>query len=376
MSGTSVSGDGVYHFLGNITSHVVHALPLQRELGGEIVVLSEQARQALAWVDAPVRAIDDLPRRWRRTGRRFTRTDQYLHVPRAARATTRFLEEHARVVLFYELFDFAPAVRLRRPRTVFLSHGVSIKPYLSGRGRLQLLRECDFVAALGPHNRNVLLKSGLEPHRLVNLGLARTDEVVARRGTRTLSPELARLLGPHDSAKVFAYLPTFWGASSVGTVGLRIVSEMSPEHALLVRLHPQTPPELVDRYRALVRSRPHVQLLQGDAPGLGLLDVLVGADAVIGELSSVMLEAILLDKPLLFAVDDDSLDILRGEHPLRAVVEHSTLVRQDFRDLGRTLHQAVDRGIDCGVWRNAADEMFYDADGTSVRHISDFVRSL
>jgi hypothetical protein len=376
MSGTGVRGDGVYYFLGNITSHVVHALPLQRLLGGEIVVLSEQARQALAWVDAPVIAIDDLPQRWRRTGRRFTRTDQYLHVPRAARATTQFLEERARVVLFYELFDFAPAVRLQQPRTVFLSHGAPIKPYYSGRDRIRLLREYDHVAALGPHNKQFLLEAGVEPDRVVDLGLARTDEVVARRGPRRFSPEIARLLGPHDREKVFAYLPTFWGLSSVGTVGLRIVTEIPSDHVLLVRLHPQTPPDLVERYRELVRSRPRVFLLEGDAPGLGLLDILVGADAVIGELSSVMLEALLLDKPLLFAVDDDSLEILRGVPPLRAVVDHATLLRQDSPHVGQLLAQAIERGIDQGAWSRAMREMFYDADGTSVRHIAEFVRSL
>ena len=111
----------------------------------------------------PVRVLDDLPRRWRRTGPRFVRTDQYLHVPGAARRTVRFLEDRARVVLFYELFDFGCRGRLHGPKTLFLSHGNGIKPYLSGRDRVRLVAAHDYVAAPGPYGRSAMERRGFPP---------------------------------------------------------------------------------------------------------------------------------------------------------------------------------------------------------------------
>ncbi len=367
-------GDGVYYFLGNVTSHIVHALPLLSAVGGEVVVLSESARDRLAAYDVPVRVCDDLPRRWRRTGPRFTRTDQYLHVPRAARRTRAFLESEARVVLFYELFDLTH-LRLRTARTVFLSHGNPIKPYFSGRDRFTLLRRYDHVAGLGPYNRDLMVASGLEPDRVAELGIARTDQVVARRGARSISPEIAELVGPTEGRRVFAYLPTFWGASSVQSLGLDIVRDMPESDVLLVRLHPQTPATLVDRYRAIAARKDRVHLLLDDRPGRGLLDVMAAADAVIGELSSVMLEALLLDKPLVFALDDATDALLRGGHPIGDVVARAPSIRSggDLRD---ALDRALADGYDQDLWRDVTNRTFFHADGTSVRHLESFVRSL
>ena len=93
------------------------------------------------------------------------------------------------------------------------------------------------------------------------------------------------------------------------------MQQVRPDQVLLVRLHPQTPEPIVARYRRLADERPHVHLMLDDSPGRGLLDLLAAADVVVGDLSSVMLEAVLLDKPLVFAVDEESTPILTGSTP-------------------------------------------------------------
>ncbi|MGC4110483.1 MAG: CDP-glycerol glycerophosphotransferase family protein [Nocardioides sp.] len=366
----------VFHFLGNITSHGAHALPVWQHAGGEFVVLSRRARSALAAHAVPVRMLDDLPRRWRRTGPRLERTDQYLHVPGAARRTIRFLEERARVVLFYELFDFGRRRRLHGPKTVFLSHGNSVKPYFSGRDRVELLHRHDYVAAPGPHGRRVLEGLGVPSGRLVDLGVARTDQVVARRGPRRLSPELEARLGDVSGATVVTYVPTYWGPSSVDGLGLELVRQVRPDQVLLVRLHPQTPAPIVRAYAELAVHRPHVHLALTDTPGRSLLDLLAAADVVVGDLSSVMLEAILLRRPLVFAVCDESLGLLTGDHPFSAVVAESTLLRHGVTDLDRALDEAIVRGIDARVWEETAAQLFFHADGTCGQRMVEFVDSL
>ena len=374
MPGDAVHPTGIYYFLGNITSHITHALPLWQAIGGEVIVLSQAAAARLEPYGVPVRVVDDLPRRWRRTGPRWVRTDQYLHVPAAATRTLRFLEDNARVVGFYQLFDFGRR-RLRGPRTVHLGHGNWIKPYFSSRNRVELLRQHDHVAAPGPYGRSVMEALGIESCRLRDLGVARSDEVVARKGPRVLTPELRRVVGDPGGARGFTYVPTFWGTSSVAGVGLRLVEQVRDDQVLLVRLHPQTPGHLVEAYRSRAAGRRNVHLVLDDAPGRGLLDVLAAADVVIGDVSSVMLEAILLDKPLVFVVDDSSIGMLTGEHPVSGVVDSSVLLRADD-DLPSRLDAAVEGGIDSPAWQAAKERLFYHGDGTSVRHLQEFIESL
>lgn len=374
MSQPPADRSEVVYFLGNVTSHVVHALPLWREIGGEFVVLSHEACRRLETYNVPVRALDDLPRRWQRTGPRLRRTDQYLHVPGSAARTLRFLEDNARVVVFYELFDFGR----RRPRvshTVHLGHGNWIKPYFSGRNRVELLGRHDHVVAPGPFGRSVMEAMGIESRQLRELGVARSDEVVARKGPRKLTPELLRVIGEPAGAHIFTYVPTYWGPSSAESVGLELVRSVRDDQIMLVRLHPQTPGRLVAAYREAARSRPHVHLLLGDAPGLGLIDLMAAADAVIGDVSSVMLEALLLDKPLVFAGGDDALEILHG-HPITQVVERSTVLRPGASAVDLALDSALTAGIDSLLWAETKRRLFYHADGTSVRHLADFIGSL
>ncbi len=376
MARATDDGSGVCYFLGNITSHILHALPLWKSTGGEFVVLSRAARERLEPYGVPVRVVDDIPYAWRRTGPRFERTDQYLHVPSSARRTVAYLEEHARVVLFYELFDFGRPLRLRGPRTVFMSHGNGIKPYFTGRNRVRLANDHYAVAAPGPYGREVLAGLGVRRDVLVDLGIARTDEVLARRGPRTMTTQLRKVVGDVDGSSVFTYVPTYWGPTSVDTLGFELVAGVRDNQVLLVRLHPQTPDRIVAAYRLAASRRPHVHLLHADRQGLGLLDVLAAADAIVGDVSSVMIEALLLDKPLVFAVDDASKGMLTRDHPISRVVEKSAHLWPGTRDHAATLDAAVGAGIDSSVWEATKQQLFFHADGTSVQHIAEFVRTL
>jgi CDP-glycerol glycerophosphotransferase (TagB/SpsB family) len=184
------------------------------------------------------------------------------------------------------------------------------------------------------------------------------------------------MIGDVGEARVVTYVPTYWGPSSVEGLGLELVQQVRSEQILLVRLHPQTPEPIVARYRQLADERPHVHLMLDDAPGRGLLDLLAAADVVVGDLSSVMLEAVILDKPLVFAVDQESAPLLTGEHPVSAVVAESTVLRPGATDIASSLAAAMSRGIDREVWARTTDELFFHADGTCVQHIAGFVRSL
>src|SRR5688572_3321738 len=107
----------IYYFLGNITSHILHALPLHKKLGGTFVVLSEKAKKEVEKYNVPVITIDNKPRRWTRYGYKIKPVFHYLKIDSDLRKTSEFLNKNAEVVLFYELYDFAPSVRITTPKT-------------------------------------------------------------------------------------------------------------------------------------------------------------------------------------------------------------------------------------------------------------------
>ena len=113
-----------------------------------------------------------------------------------------------------------------------------------------------------------------------------------------------------------------------------------------------------------------------DRPGLGLMDLLQASDAVIGDLSSVMVESLLLDRPLVFGVDEPTLDVLTSGRPIGGIVQGSITIRSGLRDIDRRLDAAVDYGVDSMLWAQAKEQLFFHADGTAARHIAQFVHTL
>lgn len=381
MSSASSNDNGIYYFLGNITSHVLHALPLYKELGGTFVVLSKRAERELRRYDIPVIRLNDKPRQWTRFSAFVTKpVYHYLRIGRDIKKTTTFLNENAKIVLFYEPYDFAPEVRLTKPKTVFLTHGNMLKDYMNNAGRLEIIKQYDYMAAIGPYLKKQFIEhDGIDPHKLVDIGIARTDQVLQCRGTSGITLELANTLGIDQGKPIFSYLPTFWGASSIYNLGKELVRNFPEQYNLIFRPHPQTPEKLLHEYRELITAKPNVvYATEGAYSELGLLDLYRISDAFIGDVSSVMLEAILTEKPLIFAYDS-------GEHrqdqtiyeQIHAVAKRSKSISPEtIETLPKLLAAALAEGVDPAIWRQTLGDIFFHADGTSVSSIASFIRSL
>jgi regulator of replication initiation timing len=91
-----------------------------------------------------------------------------------------------------------------------------------------------------------------------------------------------------------------------------------------------------------------------------------------------MLEAVLTEKPLIFSYDTDEhrqdSDVYKQ---ISEVVENSQhLSLENMANLEQVLDKALRQGIDKKAWRKTRDEIFYNADGTSVRTIAKFIRDI
>jgi CDP-glycerol glycerophosphotransferase (TagB/SpsB family) len=373
--------NGIYYFLGNITSHILHALPLHQELGGTFVVLSKKAQQELEKYNVPVIALDDKPHIWKRFGLRFKRVREYLLIDRSLKKTTDFLNERARVVLFYELYDFAEPVRLSRPKTVFLTHGNMIKSYMSMHPRrLELVNSYDYVASVGPHLKQQFIRDGVDPSKLVDLGIARTDGVVMRKGHVRISPYLKNRLRLDTNKRIIAYMPTFWGASTIYNVGKEIIRYFPMDYTLIFRPHPQTPDRLLKDYQSLITKRfGNVIYAPPDLyPDISLTDIYAASSVIIGDVSSIMLEAILTKKPLIFAYDSGKNRQSETDYEaIRAVVDYSQYI--DSKNVHKTpeiIAKSLKNGIENNIWEDTAKRTFFHHDGSSVSAISKFVTSI
>jgi len=371
--------DTVYYFLGNITSHILHALPLYHELGGTFIVLSKKAKREVEAYGVPVIAIDNKPYRWMRFGRKIKPISHYMKINDSFQKTVAYLNSHAKVVLFYELYDFSETVRLNGPKTVFLTHGNMLKDYMSQNNRSETIKQYDYMAALGPYLKQQFVHSGISSKKLVDLGIARTDEVIKHQGKVLVPKPLASELSIDPHKKIIAYLPTFWGASSIYTTGLEIVRNIPDDYTLLFRPHPQTPAKLLREYLRIIEQKDNIVYApEGRYSNLGLVDIFNASSAIIGDVSSVMLEAILTQKPLLFAYDTGSNKQPDSDYDsIKEVVERSERIDMNtVADLPDLIHRSLENSIDQHIWTQVIDRNFYHADGTSVAAIKKFIQSL
>lgn len=381
MNSFTDSSDGIYYFLGNITSHVLHALPLHKELGGTFVVSSEKAKREVERYNVPVINIDNNPRKWVRFGYKIKPIYHYLEIGREHKKTVDYLNKNAKVVIFYELYNFDASTRITEPKTVFLTHGNMLKDYMGSSNRLEILEQYDYMAALGPHlKREFTDKNGIRSEKLADIGIARTDDIVKNQGNVTIAQEALDELGIDPTKKIISYMPTFWGASSIYTTGKDIIRYFPDNYTLLFRPHPQTPKKLLDEYMLLIDQKPGNVLYapEGRFTHLTLLDTFAASTAIIGDISSVTLEAILTNKPLLFAYDtQDHTQSERDYIAIKDVVNYSQAITPQTREaLPEIIEKALDRGIDKRLWKQTQDYTFFHNDGTSVRSISNFIKSL
>lgn len=374
--------DGVYYFLGNITSHILHAIPLHKKLGGTFVVTSDKARRVIEKTyKVPVINIDNKPYKIMKPGKRPKLIHEYIIFDKTLKKTYEFLDDNAKVVLFYELFELEKPEWLKKPVKIFLTHGNMLKNYMSMYPkRLDIIKEYDYMAALGPHMKQRFIDDGINPDKLLDIGVARTDEVVKAKSSILVSKDLIKLIGSDTPSKpIVSYIPTFWGASSIYNTGLEIVRNFPKKYTLIFRPHPQTPKKFLNKYLNMVSMNPNILYLpEGRYNNIDIVDILNASSVVIGDVSSVMLEAILTKKPLIFAYDIDTNRQLNSEYKsISGVVEQSQSIQVDNAvDIDSIISTAIETGVDDKVWEKSISYNFFNPNGDSVDSIIAAINSV
>ena len=253
---------------------------------------------------------------------------------------------------------------------------------MDNANRKSIIKQYDYMAALGPFLKQQFIeKDGINPEQLIDIGIARTDEIVKKQGITEVPTRLASDLGIDPKKPIVSYLPTFWGASSIYHTGKEIIRYWPTEYTLLFRPHPQTPKKILREYLKIVKSKPFASIIfapEGRYANLSLTDVYTMSSAIIGDVSSVMLEAILTDKPLVFAYDTPANRQNETDYQaIKEVVDFSqSITPENVPSLRDIIHTALQNGVDDRAWSDTSRRTFFHNDGTSVQAIAGFVRSL
>lgn len=375
-----LSKNGIYYFLGNITSHITHAIPLHKELGGTFVVTSNKARKQIEELyNVPVINIDNKPYKIMKPGRRPKLIHEYLTLDRSLKKTYKYLNSNARVIIFYELFELEKPEWLSRPKKVFLTHGNMLKNYMTMHPkRLDIVKDYDYMAALGPYMKQQFINDGIDPDKLLDIGIARTDDVVKNKGKVTISPALQSSLGDNSSKVIVSYMPTFWGDSSIYNTGFGIVRNFPEDLTLIFRPHPQTPQKILKKYNQLIKHRDNIIYLpESNNKKITLVDILNASSVIIGDASSVTLEAILTQKPIIFAHDKPNGKGLNIYKSIKSIIDVSEEVNSDNAiELPEIINRSLNRNIDKNIWLEAISLNFYNSDGNSVSEIKKSIEKI
>ena len=222
---------GIYYFLGNVPSHINHALPLYREIGGTFVVLSQEAYDYCKGYGVDVIMVDD-------------NSGLFLQFDTSdVKDTIDYLNDNARVVIYYEIYPIAPLVKAKQ---IMLTHGNSFKDYYID-WRREFLPAYDYFAGLGPIWEEKTIDAGVDPDKILKVGLARQDDIIMNRGKNSKAKKIQHAFNRRDK-KIITYMPTWWGPTSANEVGKKIVRYISEEYILIFRPHPSTPGELINEY--------------------------------------------------------------------------------------------------------------------------------
>ncbi|MCR5417516.1 MAG: CDP-glycerol glycerophosphotransferase family protein [Lachnospiraceae bacterium] len=142
------------------------------------------------------------------------------------------------------------------------------------------------------------------------VGVSRTDVFFDPNAKKDAAAKIRELIPELNGRRIIAYLPTFRGsiadAKGPSEFDLMLLSDFAEDSFFLIKNHPfvKEPFPIASSFRSFARQI-------GDE--LSVEEILLTADVLITDYSSVVFEYSLMNKPMLFyAYDYDSYDLERG----------------------------------------------------------------
>ena len=354
--------NGVYYYLGGVASHLAHALPVYKKIGGTCIVTSRSAYDFCVKSNVAVVMLDDNP-------------ELFLQFEKKqVKKTIEYINTHARVVLYYEIFSINEWINV--PQIMF-AHGVGFKDYYI-EWRQEYLKYFTYIAGLGPFWEERILTQGVKKKQLARVGVSRMDTVMNIEGRVLGRRTLARRLGLDPAKPIISYMPTWWGPTSVNDTGKTIIRMLSERYSLIFRPHPSTPLELIREYEDIIATEKlnTVYFPDGKYKDVSIDDVYRASSAFIIDLSSVSIEAMMTDKPLLFAFGGSDRD--QGEAIYDPIKNFYDMCEHITKDNAYLITESIERALrtkmDIASLNEAKALFTYDIRGTATEQTVELVK--
>ncbi|MBN1689043.1 MAG: CDP-glycerol glycerophosphotransferase family protein [Candidatus Omnitrophica bacterium] len=361
-----------FYFLGHLPHHFDHARLVFEKLGGEVLVTTPFARDYCLRRGIPVKMLDRCEKEIR------------SWVPEDVPVTVEYLNQQKGVVFFFDVFPNM-AKEIKSLLRIMLFHGNSLKQSWFEDWRIKALRsEYDFITTLGPFWERILKRKGVPENKFLRIGQTRTDTLGHLQPEAIEAMKRDFLKDRHFPEKpIVAYIPTWYGVSSVGCLGPHILETISERFVVLFRPHPETPSSVLDSCRKVICGKKHIVDLSCEEPeGWNPMHWLLMSDLLILDMmGSLTAEAILTDKPIIFTDPRSPWRVIWKQwlfsRPIRRF--YRSCPRLGFRQL-RDLNTMVERNRAIQKTDHAREEirnkLFYHRDARATDALVEFVESL
>ncbi len=179
-------------------------------------------------------------------------------------------------------------------KLIFVGHGMISKGgFYTDSPLVRRENRSDLICVPGPRHRDILRKNVFSP--IVVTGFLKADTFFGPNADSVRKAFLRRHSVP-DDARIVLFAPTFnEELSAIPCVGEGIGELAEGNTILLIKLHTMTDTEWVRRYRELAARNPSVRFIDD----IDASPALLAAHVLVSDVSSVILEFMLMDKPVI-----------------------------------------------------------------------------
>lgn len=384
---------GIFYFVGHSYSHMIHALPIYEKLGGEFIVLTEEGKSFCENKGVNVKLIDDNPQ------------DAYFDEVdiEKVRNTLDYVNNQRGIVFFFSMLSVIPEIKSLKK--IMLFHGNSLKNWFTERG-IYRLNHCDYIMTLTYYRESVLRQNGVAAEKFVRIGLPRWDEIIKNKGQVKNQECVYEKLGLYNK-KIITYFPTWIGdVTSVQYTGIEIVKNISDDYILLFRPHPVTSEDIIQKYLKIISKRKNILYVpENRYPDISLTDIFSISDMFIGDISSVVIDSILTEKPIILALDSKNvMDCSDFICFIKGIVKklvyfgndrfQSETIREQYKPIqeifnvvekvdthnaftiNEKIEKSLKQGVNAQAWASVKNRWFYDLEGNSVEKLVDLVEKI
>lgn len=347
----------IFFFLGHLPAQMSHGIDLYHKIGGECIVTTKDAKIFCEEKGLKTIMLDDFAEQ------------TILSDCSLLKKTIKFLNEQEGVIFFFDTFKIIN--NIKSLKKIMLFHGNSLKDQWFEEWKIEYINNCDYITSIGPNWEKVMISKGINEKNIIRIGQTRCDAIINPKENSS-SKDIVNGMTNSQGKKIVAYMPTWYGPTSVEIVGKKIIEFISNDYILLFKPHPETPKNIIDEYELLISKKQNIiHVAENRYKGFDLTTLLLISDIFIVGFSSVLIDCLLVNKPIIFASDESSELTINKFEPIKDVFDHcSKLTVKNVNVLNEIIEES---SVDTIKWEKSKKNIFFNLNGDSIETLKQFL---